>query len=843
MNARELHERASELFLELRALPAERRADALAAAAAGDERLAAEVAALLEHDVDAPPAARGAVRAGADATLPARIGPYRVLSRVGRGGSGQVFLAEQDVPIRRRVAIKVVPQAALSPEIAARFEIERRVLETTDHPNITRVLDAGTTSDGLPYLVMNFVEGESITAHCVRRGLALTERIRLMLDVAGAVQHAHQRGVIHRDLKPANVLVTEQDGRAVPQVLDFGIAKPVAGILASESPPTLGLPLGTPAYMAPEQTGAGSVDTRADVYALGAMLYELVAGKPPIRLTSAGERGLDGADPLETLRRIREEVAPPASRARAERAALGDPGVSPDEPGGRTRHGKRTFLADLDVVLGKALEKDPERRYGSVGALIDDLRRLLACEPIAARAPTLRYRASRFALRNRALVAAAAVVVVALVVGIVGLLAGLFEARRQRIVAQNQTDAQREINRFLTEDLLGAAGPDREGADVTVRELLDRASKRIKDRFPNRPLTAAAVDHALGEAYAELGAFDEAERHLERAVAMRRTFAGPDAPDTLRSQIAAASLLGRRERIDEAEAALRPLIPRARAILGEDDPVLYAALNDLGVVLLYQEQVDEAKALLEEALAGRRRVLGPDAPLVAITLSNLAQVPDQTGDSEATLELLREALRVAESASDPPRRVVLGLHNNIGATLQDLERDREAEPHLRRSAELAAELLGPDHPDTLLIQSNLAGLESDLGEPERALELYERVIAGQTRSLGPSAPDTLIARYGYWNAAWKAGDFDGAAAGFEELVADVVAALGANDRLAAQSESALARALADGGRKDEALPHAERAAARLAQIYGSDHPRTRSAQQLAEELLAAGEGE
>ncbi len=791
-----LHARASTLFLALRALPAVERDAALAATATDDAPLAGEVQSLLAFDAeDLPPAAE----------IPARFGPYRVLGRLGQGGSGQVFLAEQDEPVRRRVAIKVVPQAAVNPELAARFEVERRALEATDHPNITRVLDAGRTPDGLPYLVMNLVEGEPLTRYCERHALSIAERVRLMLDVADAVQHAHQRGVIHRDLKPGNILVTQSDGRPVPQVLDFGIAKPVAGMALADSPPTIGLPLGTPAYMAPEQTGLGEVDTRADVYALGALLHELVAGSPPVDV---------GGDPLAALRAIRESVPPPASRVRTPPA------------------GSRAVLADLDVIIGKALEKRPERRYASVGALGDDLRRLLACEPIAARAPSWSYRARRFARRNRVLVAAGALVALALGLGVAGLAAGLLEARRQQAAAQDQTDAQIELNRFLTDDLLAAASPERDGRDATVMSLLDRAAGLVDSRFPTRPIIAAAVHHALGEAYAALGAYEVAGEQLERAVVMRRSASGADAPDTLHSEIATGSLLGKRGLWQEAHDALVPLVARARPVLGPDDPALYAALNDLGLALLALGRTADAGPLLQEALAGRRRLLGRDDPLVAATTSNVAQLLDAQGDTQGALEMLIETLRVLDTEPDAPRMLVLGLENNIGATLQDLDLDAEAEPHLRRAAAVAAELLGPDHPDTLTLQANLAGLQADLGDVEGALVLFAQLVAQRTQQVGALALDTLTTRYGYWNAMWKSGRSDEAAAGFTTLLDDITSALGPDHPLAAQTESALARALLDAGRPQEALPHAERAALRLSALFGPDHVRTRTARQM-----------
>ena len=811
------HQRVSELFLAMRALPADARDRALDEASGGDDWLRAEVLELLEHD-DAETLSL--------AQQPEAIGPYRIVSRIGHGGSGQVFLAEQDAPIRRRVAIKIVPQAAVSPELAARFEVERRALERTDHPNIARVLDAGRTADGLPYLVMDYVQGRPITEDCDSRGLDLAQRIELLLDVTDAVKHMHQRGVIHRDLKPANILVTEVDGRPTPRVLDFGIAKPVAGfspeVFAGEldgaSPPTIGLPLGTPSYMAPEQTGLGSVDTRADVYALGAVLYEMVAGRPPI-----DHRG----DPVEVLTRIREQRPVPASRVRRDRAT----------PASKDGFGA-SQLADLDCIIARALEKSPDRRYGSASEFGDDLRRLLRCEPIAARRPTLRYRAARFAQRNKAVVASVAGIVLALALGISGLLVGLLEARRQRADAVDQNEAQREIIRFLTDDLLAAASPDEQGADVTAIELLNRASARIAQRFTDRPLVAAAIHHTLGTAYAELGSFDDADRHIEQAISLRRAAAGVDAPDTVRSEIAAASMLVRRQQLDDAEQSLIAAIRRARLFLGPDDLSLYAAMNDLGVVFLTVNREQDAVEVLREALQGRVRLLGPTHRDVLITTGNLAYAYDGMGQTAKALEMMQEGLRIAESLPDSPRMTILGFNNNIGATYQDLGEDEKAAPYLRKAAAIAEETLGPTHPATLSIQGNLAGLESDLGDPLKAAEIYKHVVEQRTKLLGADSADTLTARYGYWNAIWKAKRYDEAAAGFAELLPVVAAAMGDAHWLAGQSEASLARALADAGRLEEALAHADHAAATLLTALGSEHSRTTTTKKFADDLRA-----
>ncbi len=816
MSSPDLHQRACELFTAVRAMTPKQRAQALEDAHAQDPEVAREARSLLEHDdLDLTAQANPSQDA-----LPARIGPYRILSRIGQGGSGQVFLAEQEQPLRRRVALKLVPLAAFSPEQAARFAVERAALEATDHPHVARVLDAGQTSEGWPFLVMNFVDGEPITSFCRRRGLPFADRVRLLMQVGDAVQHVHQRGVIHRDLKPANVLVAQENGRSVPQVVDFGIAKAVGGAFAFQSPPTLGLPIGTPAYMAPEQTRQGSVDTRADVYGLGAILYELVAGRPPLEISP---------DPLQGLEQVREEIPAPCSRARRAALASGERNSTPAAVA-------RGFEHDLDLILAKALEKDPAHRYASVDRFVEDLRRLLAVEPIAARPPQWRYRAERFVRRHRVSVAAGVLVLLALGVGTLALGLGLAESRRQHARATEQYAAQVEINRFLTDDVLGQAGPELGGPDLTARELLDSASKRIEHRLAGLPLAQAAVHHALGEAYGQLAAFDEATAHLERAIELRSAVCGPDAPDTVHSEIAAGSLLARSQHYQAAQSALVLALSRARRILGPDDPALYTALNDLGVVLTSLGSETQAMDLLTEALAGRERLLAQDDPQRLATLNNLALALDALGRPEEALQRLQQALLVARSFPDPPRMAILGFENNIGATLQDLERDAQAAPHLENAAKLARELLGAAHPSTLLIEGNLASVAADLGNIPLALETFERVIEGQTASLGAHAADTLTARLGYWNTMLKAQRFDEASAGLAQVLEDIGSALGPQTALALQAQLSLARALQGQGQIEPALVHARTAHEHMTALYGPEHARVRSARELIETL-------
>jgi non-specific serine/threonine protein kinase/serine/threonine-protein kinase len=818
MTTPDFHKRASDLFLELREMHEQERSGRLAAL--DSRELRREVEELLANDVhtgtgrDAAAEAEGVQRAD---DVPAAIGPYKVLRRLGRGGSGFVLLAEQERPIHRLVAIKVVPYAAINPDAATRFEFERRALERTEHPNIAKILDAGRTADGLPYLVIEYVEGVPLSQYCRENRLSVRECIGLVVEIADAVQHAHQRGVIHRDLKPANILVSETSGRPTPRILDFGIAKPTQSF-GADALVTSGVPIGTPAFMAPEQTGGRATDTRADVYALGAVLYSLVAGRPPI--DASGE-------PVELLARIRDQVPPAASRVRA---AMNHQASVPREAL------PRSFWHDLDLILGKTLEKDPARRYETVAAFAEDLRRLLRREAIGAHPPTFRYRASRFAQRHRALVATVSVVSAAAVLGIGGLTAGLIEAHRQRAEAKVQSESQQEVITFLREDLLGAASPTREGEKITAADLLRQASERVGAKFENRPLVAAAIHFTLGSAFADIGEFGPAERHLDISLELRRKHAGADAPDTVRSEVAKASFLARSERYEQAEPALRAAVERARAILGVDDRAFCAALTDLGGVVFSIGRGKEAIGILQEALTVAIRVHGDRSPRVLETTSNLAQAYDMAGDSAKSLELLLESLRIAEGMASVPRLTLIGLNNNIGATYQGLNRDQEAAPYLRRASDLAAEWFRDDNPDRWVLQGNLASLEAELGNADRGVELYTAVIQNLARIMGPESRPVMSARHMRANALWIGRKFDDAAREFSTLLPEIARALGEEDWLTIQTRSSLARTLFDAGKFTEALPFAEQAAREFHDTLGEAHPRTRNTKILLEDI-------
>ncbi|MDX1385249.1 MAG: serine/threonine-protein kinase, partial [Thermoanaerobaculia bacterium] len=401
------------------------------------------------------------------APAPPEIDGYRLLQRIGKGGMGEVWEAEQLEPIRRRVALKLIKPGMDTEQVIVRFEAERQALALMSHSAIARVLDAGATPGGRPYFVMELVRGEPITRFCDRHRLTIHDRLELFLKVCDGVQHAHQNAVIHRDVKPSNVLVTYQDDRPVPKIIDFGIAKAVAGRLADRTLFTrFGEFLGTPEYMSPEQlAGKDDVDTRTDVYALGVMLYELLAGTLPHDASRLRELG------PEDLRRRLLESEPPRPSTRLSRL-----GAESDTAATNRSTEPRRLVSllegDLDWIVGKAMEKDRVRRYASVSELAADVRRHLDDEPVLAGAPGAGYRLGKFARRHRGPLLAAGLVVLVLLGGILGTTLGLLRARAEAREARTQAAIAQAVNAFLNDDLLAAVSPEEQGRDVSMREVL-----------------------------------------------------------------------------------------------------------------------------------------------------------------------------------------------------------------------------------------------------------------------------------------------------------------------------------------------------------------------------------
>ncbi len=688
-------------------------------------------------DATAPASASAALPADA----PRAVGPYRMLQALGEGGFGTVYLAEQEEPVRRRVALKVLKPGMDSKSVIARFEAERQALALMDHPGVAKVYDAGTTPEGRPYFAMEYVRGEPINVFCEHERLGVDDRVRLMIQVCEAVQHAHMKGVIHRDLKPGNVLVSLVDGRPAPKVIDFGVAKAVSQRLTDSTVYTeVGQLIGTPEYMSPEQARGGSdVDTRADVYSLGAILYELLTGGPPLESTKLRAGGYAGVS------RAINELEPVRP---SERLTRGATTVLPRLDKDPTTVARR-LRGDLDWIVMKSLEKDRVRRYDGASALARDLERYLRDEPVEAGPPTAAYRLSKFLRRHRGGVAAGAAVALALLLGVAGTTAGFVWALRERDVARELAGSEREardesdaVVAFLG-DMLASVDPEERGRDVTVRDVLDEASLTLPERFADRPMIEARLRHVIANSFRALGRLPEADEHLTRVHEMRRATLGDEHGETLRALANLAGLRMEQGRYGDAATLGERAAEGMRRAFGEDHRATLGAMNNLAMALRHTDRRAEAEAILRRTHEGQQRALGPTHPETLGSLTNLgALLGDLRRHSEA-VPLLEEALSRWRSAHGDDHPGTLFAEHELGMTLLAMGRVPEAEEMLRRVVAARERVLGEAHPDTLGAASNLGFVLSRTERVEEAETLYKRSLAAARRVLGDAHPATL----------------------------------------------------------------------------------------------------
>lgn len=539
-----LESEAARIFLE--AVETQERGqwyEFVRAASAGDPVLLKRVNVLLmAHDKSNPMFDAERPLLYADIARPSEqpgtvIGPYKLIEQIGEGGMGIVFMAEQKQPVRRKVALKLIKPGMDSKRVIGRFEAERQALAMMDHPNIAKVLEAGTTEAGRPYFVMELIHGIPITEYCDRAKFTIRKRLELFVQVCRAVQHAHTKGIIHRDLKPGNVLVTSNDVDAVPKIIDFGVAKALDQSLTEQTFATgFAQMLGTPLYMSPEQTefNQGGVDTRSDVYSLGVLLYELLTGTTPFESERLKQIGFD-----EMRRVIREEEPPRPSQRfstldAATRSTMSERRSIDAGAMNTSLHG------ELDWIVIKALEKDRNRRYESASAFAADVERYLKDEAVEACPPSAAYRLRKYVRRNRRALVTAGIVTVALVAATAVSTWQAVDANAAKRLADERlenekkareqaavdSDVARAVNDFLQQDLLGQAANDPQARsafnadlNLTVKETLDRAAARIGERFQGQPLVEAAIRTVIGQSYLRLSADRLALPHLERAIA------------------------------------------------------------------------------------------------------------------------------------------------------------------------------------------------------------------------------------------------------------------------------------------------------------------------------------
>jgi eukaryotic-like serine/threonine-protein kinase len=699
------------------------------------------------------------------------VGPYKLLSLLGEGGMGIVYLAEQVAPIRRRVALKVLKPGMDTAHIIARFESERQALAVMDHPNIAKVFDSGVTPAGRPYFVMEVAHGTAITEYADTHCLSTRERLRLFADVCRAVQHAHQKGVIHRDLKPSNVLVTLGDAGPTVKVIDFGIAKAVGMGLTERTLVTrVGQMIGTPEYMSPEQAEMSGldVDTRTDVYSLGVMLYELTVGTLPFDLASKPEYTIP-----HTLRE--REVPRPSTKL----TSLGNALESVARHRRTTPESlRREVRGDLDWIILKSMEKDRTRRYETANGLAYDIERHLNDEPVLARPPSTRYRLGKFVRRNRVPVIAAGVAALAVLGGAAAATAGLVEARREQARAESAAAEARlaantaeQVVAFLIDIFEVNYPSEARGNAVTAREVLDRGARRVSRQLADQPQVQTRLLNVIGAVYSQLGLYGAAAALLEESVAVaeqahvgdRRTLAQglellgdvyrlqgryPDAErvllqarDLLRADGAVETAAYARTvrglgnvytylpgRLHEAEPLLLQALAIQQRVLGPEHRDLGATYSNLGMAFYALDSLTAAEAALQRAMAVRERELGSDDPALATTVSNLGAVYYRQGRYADAETKYRRAAGLMETALGPLHPYVGMVLHNIGEVQWAQGRYGDAEPLLQRSIAIKERSMGADHASVAVTLRGLADVYRDLQRYAEAEPLYRRAI-------------------------------------------------------------------------------------------------------------------
>ncbi len=834
-------QRLEALFDTAQGLPVAHRAAFLARECGDDPALRDEVLSLLAADasghtlldgnaLDAAPALAAPVHPGQ------QIGPYRIVATLGEGGMGIVYLAERcDGQFEQRVALKIARLGLLSPEHVRRFQAERQILARLEHPGIARLLDGGVTEQGLPWFSLEYVEGLPIDQWCARHEVDVTRRLELFLAVCDAVQYAQNNLVVHRDLKPSNILVTA-DGTV--KLLDFGIAKLVADDDGVERTRTA-MPMMTASYAAPEQVRGESITTATDVYALGLVLYELLAG---VRPYDVRER-----TPAEL-----ERVICTTEPARPSRATT-DP------------RRRRQLVGDLDNICLKAIAKEPDRRYSTAGQFGEDIRQHLAGLPVHARPATFAYLARKAMRRYRTPLVAGALVIVA-AIGLAGYATNGVARARDR--AQREAARTQQVTEFLT-SIFEVADPDESrGADTTARELLARGTQRVRRELAGQPDLQATMQNTLGRVSMNLGLYAEADSLLTAAVAteeargatgdghfaqmvydlgqlrqgqgryaeadsllrvalkIQRRQRGPDDGHIASTLVALGHAERALGRFDAAESDYREALAVIEAATPPDETRRAVALGALALLMTERDRFAEAEPLYRESLAILRRTVGEDHPEVATTLFNLGLLLGDRGDLEGAEQVQRETLALDRKLyGDHHPNVAYDL-TNVAFLLREKGSYAEAESTARKALAMRTEILGPDHPETLLSRANLSQILEARGEYVEAARIGREVLARETALLGPDSP-SLCAR---WNQlgwyAYDLGHYARADSFHRRALAVGTASFDPDHKSMAISGLQLARDLVAEHRLAEADSIQQTALATARRLYRYDNPFT-----------------
>ncbi len=749
----ERYQQIKELYQSALELEPEKRLSWLAEACATDEELFRDVETLLaeagETRTFLEPLAQLPVVPLRDALgsplamLGQMIGPYKILRELGQGGMGTVFLAERaDEEFQKRVALKLVKRGMDTDDILARFRHERQILASLDHPHIARLLDGGTTTDGLPYFVMEHIEGQPIDKYCAAHKLTTEQRLQLFRTVCDAVHYAHQNLVVHRDLKPSNILVTpaSEGNPGTVKLLDFGIAK----ILNPDMFPDTVLPTRTwdrpmtPAYASPEQVRGQQITTASDVYSLGVILYELLTGQRPYEVK--------GIAPHEIAQIVCEtEPVRPSTAVIRSVTTKEDSGVN-KTAGTDADRLRRRLQGDLDNIVLMALRKEPARRYASVEQFSEDIRRHLAGLPVIAREDTFGYRAEKFIKRNQVAVAAAGVFALLLVAFVVTLLLQSQRVRRERDLAQAERDKAAQVSRFLVELFKVNDPSEAKGNQITARELLDKGAERIKLELQAQPALQANLMHTMGDAYRSLGLFDRALPLLENALQTRQRLYGNENVETAETLQNLALLRMEHGDFAEAEPLARAALDARRKLYGDNHKAIASSLNNLGYLFYLKREYQTAEPLFRQAIEMQRGLLGDEDAELASYQSNLGTLLQETRRTDEAEPLLRQALNTSRKLLGEAHPTSVSNLNNLAVLLLNKQDLAGAEQAFRELVAAGRKLYGEENHHVGLYLANLGYVLTQRGnnaEAEtilrRALEIRSKVFPADNPEVGHSA--------------------------------------------------------------------------------------------------------